>query len=142
MGKNFQLSGLQKALKEVRDRTLAVGSGSKKEIEKTIRNIERDAKRNAPVDTGELRQSIKGELTESGYNGMVTASAPHAPYIEFGTGNLVEVPEGFESQAAEAKGEGKRQVNIAPQPYLIPAYLTNVTGFIAKMKKVGGLRWK
>lgn len=45
-----------------------------------------EAIRLAPVDTGELRQSIRGRQINR-YTWRVTAHAPHALYVELGTQN-------------------------------------------------------
>lgn len=46
-----------------------------------------DAKRNAPVDTGRLRESITASVdgAGTGVEGLVVAEVPYAGYQEFGT---------------------------------------------------------
>lgn len=82
--------------------------------------IVRNAKAAAPVNFGTLRNSIsffeRGPLDVS-----VTVNVNYAAYQEFGTGARVVVPEGFELIAAQFRGAGIRQHNMAPHPYLIPA---------------------
>lgn len=95
----------------------------KQVTEATGRLIEAEAKQRAPVDTGKLRQSITYEPIKGGMGAMVSVNVPYGLWIEFGTGGLVEIPEGFEDLAATARGSGKREVNIPAQPYLIPAWL-------------------
>jgi HK97 gp10 family phage protein len=77
------------------------------------------------VDTGKLKQSIRVvKVSESNF--IVEAGggvAPYAPYIEFGTGGLVDVPKEFDEQARRALGKGIKQVNLPPRPYMYPAYL-------------------
>lgn len=50
--------------------------------------VESTAKQNAKVDTGVLRASIRSEVhqSDSEINGLVTAEAPYADYVEKGTG--------------------------------------------------------
>jgi HK97 gp10 family phage protein len=77
------------------------------------------------VDTGKLKQSIR-VVTVNESNFIVEAGggvAPYAPYIEFGTGGLVNVPKEFDEQARRALGKGIKQVNLPPRPYMYPAYL-------------------
>jgi HK97 gp10 family phage protein len=77
------------------------------------------------VDTGKLKQSIR-VVTVSESNFIVEAGggvAPYAPYIEFGTGGLVDVPKEFDEQARRALGKGIKQVNLPPRPYMYPAYI-------------------
>lgn len=52
--------------------------------------VERDAKKNAPVDTGRLRASITGEVRSEGLfsstvKGIVGSNVKYAPYVELGT---------------------------------------------------------
>ena len=53
-------------------------------IQTAVQRVESDAKGRAPVDTGNLRNSIRhsmqGELT-----GVVNENAEYAAYVEFGT---------------------------------------------------------
>lgn len=44
-----------------------------------------NASRKAPVDTGFLRRSIVFELSNGGLSGSSTAGAEYAPYLEYGT---------------------------------------------------------
>lgn len=58
--------------------------------EKSIRDIERDAKAFAPVDTGNLRGSITSEteITGSSIRGEVGPTASYGAYVEFGTSRM------------------------------------------------------
>lgn len=49
--------------------------------------VDRDAKKNAPVDTGRLRASITPEVTTQGeiVKGVVGSNVKYAPYVELGT---------------------------------------------------------
>ena len=68
----------------------------KKEITKASLNVQREAKKICPVDTGRLRSSITVERND--LVAEVGSNVKYAPYVEFGT---------------------KRQ---RAQPYLRPAY--------------------
>jgi HK97 gp10 family phage protein len=77
------------------------------------------------VDTGKLKQSIR-VVTVNDMNYVVEAGggvAPYAPYIEFGTGGLVEVPKEFDEQARRALGKGIKEVNLPPRPYMYPTLI-------------------
>ena len=58
--------------------------------EKSIRDIERDAKAFAPVDTGNLRSSIGTDLTvdASRISATIGATADYAAYVEYGTSTM------------------------------------------------------
>ena len=45
--------------------------------------VERDAKTNAPVDTGYLRNNIQSEI--DGLNGVIVSGAEYSASVEFGT---------------------------------------------------------
>lgn len=91
------------------------------ELKVSAENIVNSAKAMAPSETGALKQSIS--YTHNGildYN--VTVAVHYAPYVEFGTGALVDVPAGLESYAIQFKGRGIKQVNMPAHPYLFPAF--------------------
>jgi len=91
-----------------------------KELAYTAAHIGRTAKKSVVVDTGNLRQSINYEA--NGKTISVYANAKYAPYVEFGTGGLVEFTDMSElgipeSYAMQFKGEGKREVNLPARPF-------------------------
>lgn len=124
-----------------------------KNIEAVGKDVERKAKQeiaaaastflsgaiqDVPVDTGALRASIKTEQTQAGLGFKATAggeTAPYAPYVEFGTGGYVEIPEGWEPIAAQFKGRGIKKVNLSARPYFVPNFNKAAKQFIDKMKK-------
>lgn len=72
-------------------------------VAETALDVERDAKRSAPVDTGRLRSSIGVEFIDGGLAADVTASAEYAVWVE---------------QGHNVPGSTKR---IPPRPFLTPA---------------------
>ena len=94
-------------------------------------SIANDAAQEAPVYKGNkyvggtLRQNIGSEA--KGNTAVIYAKTKYAAYQEFGTGRYVDVSEAEKVgiPASEIKrlykGEGKRKVNIHPQPYFFPA---------------------
>lgn len=55
------------------------------EIATAALKIQRDMKRIAPVDTGNLRLNIKSEVTNK--VAEIRSDAPYSGYVEFGKGN-------------------------------------------------------
>ena len=117
-----------------------------KEAEKDIqgvtelvaRNIEKDAKSGVVANFGKLGQSIQA-VKINDYNWAIEAGgilAPYAPFVEFGTGGLVQVPTELKEIAIKFKGKGIRQVNLRARPYLYPALLRGRTEYLYKLKKV------
>lgn len=103
-------------------------------LTETIQNIETEAISAAPTDLGILRNSINGEV--DGLNGVVGSTVKYSPYIEFGTGGLVDVPAGLEDYAIKFKGAGVKQVNLLPRPYLIPAFKKHTTIMMEEIQKI------
>ena len=75
------------ALAEVGPRTFKAAAMV---TEKAARDIERDAKAFAPVDTGNLRSSIGTDLTvdASRISATIGATADYAAYVEYGTSTM------------------------------------------------------
>lgn len=105
----------------------------KDEIYLTTSEIADEARQNVPVDTGFLKNSISDEVNN--LEGEVRVSMHYAPYIEFGTGGLVDVPEGLEDYAIQFKGAGGRQVNMPPQPFLYPPFFSKTSEMLERLKK-------
>lgn len=86
---------------------LAASTKAVQAINKTAADITADAKSGAPVDTGNLKNSIGYDVSSSA--GEVTAeigpTAEYGHYVEFGTSRM------------------------APQPYLTPAFDRRLPGF-------------
>jgi hypothetical protein len=117
-----------------------------KEAEKDIqgvtelvaRNIEKNAKSGVVANFGKLGQSIQA-VKINDYNWAIEAGgilAPYAPFVEFGTGGLVQVPNELKEIAIKFKGKGIRQVNLRARPYLYPALLRGRAEYLDKLKKV------
>jgi len=90
------------------------------ELGRAAMDIARLAKQNAPVDKGTLKQSIKSE--RKGKTVEVIAGAHYAPYVEFGTGGMVDLDDMLQlgipaSYAAQFKGKGIKEVNLPARPF-------------------------
>ena len=105
-------------------------------VQEAILETAFQAKWDAPVDMGGLMQSISVTYQKSKLEGTVSVNAPYAPYVEFGTGGLVEIPQGFEELAAKFKGRGVKKVNLPARPYLIPAALKGGKILQEKLSKI------
>jgi HK97 gp10 family phage protein len=138
----MEIKGLNSVLSNLRK----YGKEAEKDIagvtELTARNIEKYAKSNAnsTTDTGKLAQSIQA-VKDNDLNWSIEAGgvlAPYAPFVEFGTGGLVEVPNELKEQAIKFKGKGIKQVNLRARPFLYPALLRGRIEYVEKLKKVLG----
>lgn len=130
-----KIKGLDKLLAQLNDLPVQLENKIEAIIQDNSLQLVRSAKRFAPVDTGELRQSInaarKGEL-----NWRVYVSAKHGPFIEFGTGGLVRVPPELIDLALQFKGRGVKEINIRPQPFLYPAFELQRDLYIADLRNL------
>lgn len=113
----LKVRGLDNVIKDI-----ARLKDAEKYIIDELKNIADDILKRAlqlvPVDKGDLKSSAYVEKREAGW--AVGFSAKYAPYQEFGTGQYVEVPVGFEDFAMEFFVSGKGHVHA--QPFLLPAF--------------------
>lgn len=94
-------------------------------LQKACALVERDAKQNAPKDTGELRRSITSKVERDGneVRGVVYTPLEYAPYVEYGTGLFAEsggrqdVPWNYQDDRGEWHSTSGRK----PHPYMRPA---------------------
>jgi HK97 gp10 family phage protein len=92
-----------------------VKDGLKTELKKCALAVQRDAKKETPVDTGRLRGSIVTDTSNiEKYECEIGTNVEYAPYVEYGT----------------YKMNGK--------PFLRPAYHTNTKKLIQKVKNILG----
>lgn len=111
-----------------------------KAMKKACLLVENDAKRNCPVDTGRLRQSITHRI--EGSTGIVGTNVEYAPYVEYGTGKHALGGNGRKTPWAytdQKTGEliwtaGSRPANDG-RGFLTPALLDNEKLIINIFKK-------
>lgn len=76
--------------------------------------LQQNAQRYAPVDTGNLKRSIRLEIKDAGMTAEIAATAEYSPYVEYGTRFMLA------------------------KPYMQPAFLRQKDRFISDLKKVLG----
>ena len=103
-------------------------------IAKEAGNMVIVAKHKAPADLGTLQQSITSQkVTNLHYN--VGTNEPYAPFQEFGTRGLVEIPKGWEEMARPFKANPlTKETNVPPHPFMYPAYLIGRKTYAKEMK--------
>ena len=74
---------LKIALKEKADMNAV-----KRVVKQNGAEMQAAAQRNAPVDTGTLKRSIRLEIADGGLTAKVEATAEYAPYVEWGTRHM------------------------------------------------------
>lgn len=98
-------------------------------LEETAERISQDAQRRAPVDTGDLQQSIHTDRTGP-LTHRVVASADHARPVEYGTAPHPITPNDAEALRFVIDGEVIYSSHVdhpgtSKQPYLRPALESN-----------------
>lgn len=85
-----------RGLDSLQKRMLAAPADKQKrvqaEINRSTLTIDRTAKRNAPVDIGRLRSSIRFEITNQGNTGAVFTDVEYAVFQELGTSRMMAQP--------------------------------------------------
>ncbi len=119
-------------VKSIENATLKIILEATKNMEKVCLLVERDAKKNCPVDQGPLRASIQYNvsLNDDEIIGSIFSSLEYAPYVHQGTGIYAvngdgrKTPWKYEVKAGKYKGwhitKGQR-----PNPFLDKAKLDN-----------------
>ena len=102
--------------------------------------VEKEAKQNAPKDTGALRRSITSKV--EGLKGTVFTPLEYAPYIEYGTGLFAEAGNGRKKvpwNYKDDEGNWHSTSGMKPQPFMRPALNSNREK-IKKILKEGVLK--
>lgn len=132
---SVNIEGLNDLIKRVDDKAKNLSNEVDAELAATTLEMQSDAKKAAPVDFGKLRSSITSfKAGELAYD--VAAQAHYAAYVEFGTGTLVNVPEGLEEYAIQFKGKGVRKVNLPARPFMWPSVRKRVPELIDRISKI------
>jgi HK97 gp10 family phage protein len=123
---NFNQKSINDLLKELKGKEKDVLEMVKGEVEDALLKIESEAVKKVPVDTGDLKNSIQSKpikQTKNKVEGTVLVGKNYAPYVEFGTGTEVVVPQELQNFAKQFKANPKiREVNLPAQPFFYPEF--------------------
>ena len=135
---SFKIEGLDALIKRLGKLSPKIAKEVAMEVNASALAIQSKAKRDVVVDNGILRNSIQLKEVNIGSKIVYTVGSAlkYAPYVEFGTGGLVNVPAGFESFAMQFKGRKGYKVNLRARPYLIPAFESQIPILRKNIKKV------
>lgn len=117
----------------------AVESDVSRIVYETARIIEAQAKALAPVDEGNLHDSIEMTITGE-YSAMVTVGARYAIYIEYGTGIHAKFGNGRPTPWSYYSTKLDRWVTtrgMAPQPFWFEAVEAGEKYFYREFRKLG-----
>lgn len=134
----LSLKGMDKLQKAIDSKNKALITGIDNEMKATVVEINSKQVSRAPIDTGKLRQSIDWKKEANLNYTLLTQGmgAKYAPYVEFGTGGMVEIPKGLESEAAQFKGRGIRKVNMKAQPFFFSPFFEEKNNLLKRIQKL------
>ena len=158
----FEVKGLDhlfSKLNQIPDATIRAAIEG---VDKTLQDITADAKANAPVDTGQLRDSLepyqeahKAKSDGTAVSGAAGTNVEHGLYVELGTGPVGEetpVPGKYPGDVAytqkgwtyfdEKLGQFIHTRGQAAQPFLYPAEQSHAGELPGNIKKAAEARLK
>ena len=128
---------LKKFEREMKKFTDKKAAKLKKVVELATRNMVASAQRKVPVKHGRLRSSLHPVMSVNKLSGRAVTNVEYAPYVEFGTIELVEVPNELTEYAMQFKGKGiRKKGGMKARPYLYPALVAERPKFIAAIKTI------
>jgi HK97 gp10 family phage protein len=135
---SFKIEGLDALIKRLGKLSPKIAKEVALEVNASALAIQSKAKRDVQVDNSTLRSSIQLKEINQGNKIVYTVGSAlkYAPYVEFGTGGLVNVPAGYESFAIQFKGTKGYKVNLRARPYLIPAFESEIPILRKNIQKV------
>ena len=103
----FRVDGLSDMINALGKFSTKIENEIALEVAASALKIQTEAKKNAPVNLGTLRNSIHltSTLTEKKTIYRVSTPLKYAPYVEFGTGGKVSIPSGYNDFAGQFKGQ-------------------------------------
>lgn len=134
MARGYRITGLvqlQAKLKQLPDK---IKAEAVEDIQDAADAIVIKAIQRAPVDDGPLKQSVGNQPKNNGLNYIVFVSADYAPYIEFGTGTSVDVPNELKDYAIQFKGKGIKQINLPARPFFFPGFFEERDKLVKTLK--------
>lgn len=139
MGNNitFGNRGLQRAIRRYGDDVL---DEIKRIVVETAYIIHSNAQALAPVDDGNLRDSIEVELLNDGMKAVVRVTANYAIYVEYGTGIYAAEGNGRDTPwtyYSDKLGRFVTTEGMRPQPFWDPAIKQGQRHFRSEMRGLG-----
>ena len=130
---SFELQGVDKLLKGIRKQPEAVKERVAFELEEFVKEVNGEQVMKTPVDTGPLRAG--NDFRGSELQWELFNTKDYAPYVEFGTGGLVNVPAGLEDYAIQFKGQDIKEVNLPARPFFFEPFLRKRKELVQNIKK-------
>ncbi|MGG3737254.1 HK97-gp10 family putative phage morphogenesis protein [Aeribacillus pallidus] len=138
----LDMKGVDKAIKQFEILAKKKKKETKEIVNQKAIDIQRGAKKRAPVDDGTLRSSIVLEPFKDGLAIRVGSRLPYAAYQEWGTGIYAQHPDipGRKTPwTFKHPKTGEWWVNFRgakPQPFLFPAFEAEKDDFLKKLEEL------
>jgi hypothetical protein len=128
---SFKIEGLDALIKRLGKLPIEIEKEVAEEVNASALAIQSKARRSVAAnstDNGTLLGSIQlvSVLKDKRILYTVGSRLKYAPYIEFGTGGEVSVPEGYKDFAYQFIGKNIKKIDLRPRPYLIPAFESEI----------------
>lgn len=146
MGVTVQVIGLTAAINNIDDYIARKKRGLLRTVAQGSTQIQNEARRNAPVDLGTLRNDINHTIIEKRdrIDGLILSAASYSAFVEYGTRPHFPPPRALKGWAARhgmagAEYQIARKIAIRgtkAQPFMLPAYMTVKRKFIRSVKQV------
>ena len=138
MSAKINQADLNKLNKKISNLKLYSKQGLSTEVGRTAMEIVGRAKKSAPYDTGNLRDEISSEASGKGI--AILSKAKYSPYVEFGTGGLVDLTDlkalGIsEDEAMKFKGKGIKKVNLPARPFFFSSARVGFKNMLKRIEK-------
>lgn len=114
MGAEIDVSELNTLAADLSGASWRVAAQGARAVQKTGLDVVRDGQEFAPVDTGNMRNSIGVDFDADRLGFEAGPTASYSPYVEFGTSRM------------------------APHAFMGPAFDRNVPPFVAAVEELGG----
>jgi hypothetical protein len=134
-GINFEVEGLKSLIGKLDEKSKNMTIEIDKQMTSTIVEINNLQKSYCPVDNGVLRQGNRF-TTNIPLSKQLWNDVKYAPYVEFGTGGMVNVPAGLEDVAGQFKGKGIKKVNLPARPFFFRAFYEKKGELLDNIKKI------
>ena len=145
----FDFSSVHQMAQKYESARQVVQEETRKGVERSVIQIEADAKRLSPVDTHTLQRSITHEVTASGTDvtGRAGSNLVYAPVVEYGRSAGAAMPppsaltgwmrrHGMDETYAFALARAIARRGTRPKPYLKPALDKNRPAITREMAAV------
>jgi len=138
MSAKINQSDLNNLNKKIANLKLYSKQGLSTEVGRTAMEIVGKAKGSAPKDTGNLAQQIATEPSGKGID--IVSKSNYSPYVEFGTGNEVELTDMLdlgidESYAAQFKGASQDRVHLPARPFFFSSARVGFKNMLKRVEK-------